>query len=78
MDDLVQILMVVIGFGDAGRPTLDEMAQSPKANVRRAAARAMGEARDGSAATSLIRLIDDPGLVRATAGEAAARWPRPS
>jgi hypothetical protein len=72
MDDMVQILMVVIGFGDAGRPAMDEMAQSPKPNVRRAAARAIGEARDGSAAPALIRLIHDPEYsVRATAGEAA-------
>ena len=72
MDDLVQILMVVIGFGDAGRPTVDELAQSPKANVRRAVARSIGEARDGSAVPALIRLINDPEYpVRATAAEAA-------
>jgi len=72
MDDMTQILMVVIGFGDAGRPALEEMTQSPKANVRRAAARAIGESRDGSAASSLVRLIHDPEYsVRATAAEAA-------
>jgi len=72
MDDLVQVLMVVIGFGDAGRPAVEELAQSPKPNVRRAVARAIGESRDGSAAPSLIRLMADPEYpVRATAAEAA-------
>lgn len=72
MDDLVQVLMVVIGFGDAGRATVEGLAQSPKLNVRRATAKAIGEARDGSASGSLIRLINDPEYpVRATAAEAA-------
>jgi hypothetical protein len=72
MDDLVQVLMVVIGFGDAGRPYLDEMARSPKPNVRRALARAIGESRDGSAAPALIELLSDSEYsVRATSAEAA-------
>jgi hypothetical protein len=72
MDDLVQILMVVISFGDAGRPTMEELSRSPKLNVRRGVARAIGEARDGSAAVTLIRLVSDPEYsVRATASEAA-------
>ncbi len=72
MDDLVQILIVVISFGDAGRPTVEELTRSPKPNVRRAVARAIGEARDGSAAPSLIMLMADPEYpVRATAAEAA-------
>src|SRR5204863_1236367 len=46
MDDLVQVLLALIGFGDSGRPALEELAKHPKPNVRRAAARAIGEARD--------------------------------
>ncbi|HLY74506.1 MAG TPA: HEAT repeat domain-containing protein, partial [Planctomycetota bacterium] len=72
MDNLVQVLMVVIGFGDAGGPFLDEMAKSSKPNVRRALARAIGESRDGSAAPTLIALLMDPEYsVRATSAEAA-------
>ncbi|HZE99628.1 MAG TPA: HEAT repeat domain-containing protein [Planctomycetota bacterium] len=72
MDDLVQVLMVVIGFGDAGRPLVEAMARSPKGNVRRATARAIGESRDGGAAPTLLVLLEDPVYaVRATAAEAA-------
>lgn len=72
MDDLVQVLMTLIGFGDRGRPALEELAKSPKPNVRRATARSIGEARDGTAAATLILLLNDPEYaVRATAAEAA-------
>jgi hypothetical protein len=72
MDDLVQVLMVVIGFGDAGRPALEEFARSPKLNVRRSVARAIGDSRDGTAAPILIALLSDPEYpVRATSAEAA-------
>jgi len=72
MDDLVQVLMVMIGFGDAGRPVLDELAKHYKPNVRRAVARAIGDSRDGTAAPTLIVLLNDPEYsVRATAAEAA-------
>jgi len=72
MDDLVQVLMVVIGFGDAGRPALEEMAKDPKPNVRRAVAKAIGESRDGTAAPTLIALVADGEYsVRATSAEAA-------
>jgi hypothetical protein len=60
MDDLVQILMVIISFGDAGRGVLDEFSRSPKPNVRRCVARAIGESRDGSALSTLLRLQVDP------------------
>src|SRR5207249_3405866 len=43
MDDLVQVLMVIISFGDAGTPSLDEFSKSSKPNVRRCVARAIGE-----------------------------------
>jgi len=72
VDDLVQVLMVVIGFGDAGRPALEEFATHSKPNVRRAVARAIGDSRDGSAAPALIALLTDPEyVVRASAAEAA-------
>jgi len=72
MDDLVQVLMTLIGFGDPARPTLDELAKSPKPNVRRATARAIGDAREGLAAPTLIVLLNDPEYsVRATSAEAA-------
>jgi len=72
LDGLVQVLMVVAGFGDAGRPALEEFIKSPKPNVRGAVARAIGESRDGSGASTLIVLLSDPEYpVRATAAEAA-------
>ncbi|HVE43392.1 MAG TPA: HEAT repeat domain-containing protein [Planctomycetota bacterium] len=60
MDDLVQVLMVVISFGDAGRGALDEFSRSPKSNVRRCVARSIGESKDGSALSVLLRLQADP------------------
>jgi hypothetical protein len=72
LEDLVQVLMVVAGFGDAGRPALEEFVASPKPNIRRAAARAIGESRDGTGAPALIALLGDPEYpVRATAAESA-------
>ncbi len=72
MDDLVQVTMVVIAYGDGGRPVLEELSRSPKPNVRRATAKAIGESRDGSAAPMLTRLLADPEYpVRATAAEGA-------
>jgi hypothetical protein len=59
MDDLVQVFMVVIGFGDAGAPPLEEFSKSPKPNVRRSVARAIGESKDGSAVQTLNRLLQD-------------------
>ncbi|MBI3858609.1 MAG: HEAT repeat domain-containing protein [Planctomycetes bacterium] len=59
MDDLVQLFMVVIAFGDAGRAPLEEFSSSGKPNVRRSAARAIGESKDGSSVQILIRLQQD-------------------
>jgi len=68
MDDLVQVLMVVISFGDAGRPALEEFSRSPKPNVRRCVARAIGESKDGSALSTLLRLqVDSEWTVRMSA-----------
>lgn len=71
MDDLTQLFMVVIAFGDAGRAPLEEFTASPKPNVRRSVARAIGESKDGSALPILLRLIEDPDwMVRMSAAQA--------
>lgn len=71
MDDLVQVIMVVIGFGDPGTPTLEELAKSSKPNVRRSVARAIGESKDGSALPILLKLLlDSDWMVRMTAAQA--------
>jgi hypothetical protein len=44
-DDLVQVGLVILGFGEKGRPAIDEFAKSPRFNVRKAIARAVGEGR---------------------------------
>jgi hypothetical protein len=71
MDDLVQVLMALIGFGDAGTPALEEFSKSSKANVRRCVARAIGESKDGSALQTLLRLLEDSDwTVRMSAAQA--------
>jgi hypothetical protein len=85
LEDLVQLFMVLIAFGDGGRPALEEHSRSPKVNVRRSVARAIGDSKDGSAIQILMRLQEDPewmvrmaaaaamgqmGSVRSTAGPA--------
>jgi HEAT repeat protein len=59
MDDLVQLYMVLIAFGDGGRPAVEEHSKSGKANVRRSVARAIGESKDGSSVQILMRLLED-------------------
>lgn len=71
MDDLVQLYMVLIAFGDAGRPAMEEHSRSPKVNVRRSVARAIGESKDGSSVQILMRLQEDPEwMVRMAAASA--------
>jgi hypothetical protein len=71
MDDLVQLYMVLIAFGDGGRPALEEHSRSPKVNVRRSVARSIGESKDGSAIQILMRLQEDPEwMVRMAAASA--------
>lgn len=74
-DDLVQVLQVVIGFGDAGRPFVEECARHPKSTVRRSAVRALGEAQDGMGGAILARLVagDPEWTVRAAAADAMSR-----
>jgi hypothetical protein len=59
MDDLVQLIMVIVGFGDTGTPHLEELSRNSKPNVRRSVARAIGESKDGSAVNILLRLLQD-------------------
>lgn len=71
MDDLVQVVMVVIGFGDPGAATLDELSKHEKPNVRRSVARAIGESKDGSALPILMKLLlDSDWRVRMTSAQA--------
>lgn len=71
MDDLVQVMMVLISFGDGGRVHLEELSRSAKGNVRRSVARALGESKDGSGVQILIRLLQDSDwMVRMTAANA--------
>jgi hypothetical protein len=75
MDDQVQLLIVVIGFGDRGRPYLEEFAKHPSPNVRRAVARAIGEAVDAGSAPVLLRMVaeDADWSVRMTAAQSCAK-----
>ena len=71
MDDLVQVFMVLISFGDGGRVQVEEHSKSGKPNVRRSVARAIGESKDGSAVQILVRLLNDSDwMVRMTAANA--------
>lgn len=71
MDDLVQVFMVLVSFGDGGRAHLEELSKSGKTNVRRSVARALGESKDGSGVQILIRLLTDSDwMVRMTAANA--------
>lgn len=74
-DDLTQLFLVLIAFGDAGRPAVDAFSRHEKPNVRRCLAEAIGEARDDlSAATLAAYLGSDPSwIVRAAAAEACRR-----
>jgi hypothetical protein len=75
IEDLTQIFLVLIGFGDSGRAGFMEMAGHAKPNVRRAASRAIGEGVDVSYAGTLgLLMASDPAWqVRATAAEACGR-----
>lgn len=74
-DDLMQLFMVLIGFGDLGRPAVDEFARHPKPNIRRCLAEAVGEARDDASAPLLKSFLtaDPSWIVRAAAAESCRR-----
>lgn len=78
-EDLVQLLMVLVGFGERGRAILTEAAKHKVWNVRKAVARAIGESVDLNSADILVRYLEgDPEWqVKATAAEAIGRL-RPS
>ena len=61
LDDLVQTLLVAIGFGDASREFLDRVSRNPKMTVRRSVAAALGEAKHDPGVPILIRYVsEDP------------------
>lgn len=75
VDDLVQTLLVAIGFGDAAREFLDRTSRNPKMTVRRAMAAALGEAKLDQGVPILVRYVsEDPEWqVRASAATAMGR-----
>ncbi|HEX7896253.1 MAG TPA: HEAT repeat domain-containing protein [Planctomycetota bacterium] len=74
-DDLTQLFLVLIEFGDAGRGAVEEFSKHEKPNVRRCMAESIGEARDDLMATTLAQYLStDPSwIVRAAAAEACRR-----
>jgi hypothetical protein len=68
-DDLVQVALVILGFGERGRPVIEEHAKSNRFNVRRAVAVALGEGRATEFLGVLERLLrsDPEWMVRADA-----------
>lgn len=74
LDDLTQLFVIVISFGDRGRPILEKHSLHDNFNVRRALSRAIGEAVDGPGAPILVRLLGDgEWMVRAAAAQACCR-----
>ena len=73
-DDLVQVLLVILGFGEKGRPVIEEAARGPKVNVRRSVAVALGEGRATEYAGLLGELLRKDGdwKVRSDAAVALA------
>jgi hypothetical protein len=75
LDTISQVIAVLIGFGDGGRPFVEELARSPKLNVRRAVCAAVALARDDTFTTYLVKIVssDPEWIVRASAAEALGR-----
>ncbi|MBI2901196.1 MAG: HEAT repeat domain-containing protein [Planctomycetes bacterium] len=74
-EDLVQLLLVLISFGAEGRPAVAELAKHRVWNVRKAVARAVGEAVDPALAEILVGYLkgDPEWQVKAAAAEAIGR-----
>jgi hypothetical protein len=74
-DDLTQVFLVLIGFGDPGRGAVEAWARHPKTNVRRVVARAFGEALDPAGLPVLARFVreDREFAVRWAAAQALGR-----
>lgn len=75
IDDLTQAAMAMIWFGEKGLAGVEEFAKSPKPNVRRACARAIGEARHVPSTPTLVRMVGADGdwTVRTSAAEALGK-----
>ncbi len=76
-DDLVQVALVIMGFGERGRPVIEEAARSTRFNVRRAVAAALGEGRATEHFALLESLLrkDAEWMVRADAATAMGSIP---
>ncbi len=74
-DDLTQVILALVGFGDKGRAHVEKLSRHPNHNVRRTVARAIGEGVDADGASILARLLsEDPEwTVRAAAAEAMGK-----
>ena len=67
-DHFVQVVMVLISFGDASRDRVAALTRHASEPVRAAAAEAIGESRDPTYTESLMSLLsDDAWIVRAAA-----------
>lgn len=73
--DLQQVVMVIEGFGDAGRRSVEGFLSHSSSNVRRAAAVAVGESLDATFLPDLDRLLtaDPEWTVRVAAAAALGR-----
>lgn len=71
-DDLVQVTLVILGFGERARPVIEEFSRSPRFNVRRAVAVALGEGKVAEHFALLDALLrrDPQWMVRADAANA--------
>jgi len=71
-DDLVQVGLVILGFGEKGRPVLEKHARSERFNVRRAIAVAIGQGKATERFELLENLLrrDPEWMVRADAADA--------
>lgn len=75
VEDLVQLSVLLIEFGDRGRGVVEELSRHRTANVRRGVATGIGEAVDVASGKVLARLLsEDPSwVVRSAAADAAGR-----
>lgn len=75
IEPLTQSIVAIIWFGEKGRPLIEEFSRSPKPNVRRGCARAIGEAMHAPSAPILVRLLsqDPEWIVRTMAATALGK-----
>lgn len=74
-DDLIQLTILVLEFKEKGKGPLGELTKSPKFNVRKVVARAIGEAQATEYADIVLEMMakDPHWEVRAAAAQAAGR-----